>query len=462
MNATMETIIHPVDPSQIGRICRSDPSKPYLEAWHLEKPDTTTKDFERVSLAARELREADTPVAFPTETVYGLGADATRSAAVQGIYRAKQRPSDNPLIVHVASLTQLRQVLGDENGKRNAIPSIYSPLIDRFWPGPLTILLPLPSPSPFAPEVSAGLSTFGVRIPRNAIALALIRLANRPIAAPSANASTKPSPTAAEHVKEDLHGRLRTIIDGGPCDVGVESTVVDGLSSPPAILRPGGISLEQLRSCPGWESCVIGYKDKAQGHTEGDGNGSAPRAPGMKYRHYSPNARVILYEAGSPMPSLDHLLALKGHTEIQRVGLIRTSTWPEACGYATSANRAAQITANGTKTNGAASTPLATSNGTTGAEALHGFIPAYEVHPPPIPKTFVIEQPDFGHAIHVYDIGLGNDLEIVARGLFSALRELDRMNVQVIHIEGVDERRGDVAAAVMNRLRKAAEHIESA
>lgn len=462
MTATMKTTIQPVDPSKIGQICRSHPSKSHLEAWHLEPPNPSTKDFERLSLAAHQLRDGDTPVAFPTETVYGLGADATRSAAVQGIYKAKQRPSDNPLIVHVASLAQLHKLLGDGDGRRNSIPPIYQPLIERFWPGPLTILLPLPSPSPLAPEVFAGLSTFGVRIPRNAIALALIRLADRPVAAPSANASTKPSPTAAEHVKDDLDGRLETIIDGGPCDVGVESTVVDGLSSPPAILRPGGISLEQLRACPGWEGCIIGYKDKAQGSAEGDAKGSGPRAPGMKYRHYSPNARVILYEAGSSMPSSEDLFKGIDGTEAHRVGIIRTSTWPEACGHANSPDRKAMPFTNGTKANGTVASSSATMNGKRDEDALIGFLPAYEVHAPPAPETFDIQQPESNRDIQVLDIDLGDNLEQVARGLFSALRELDRKHVDVIHIEGVDERRGDVAAAIMNRLRKAAEQISPA
>src|SRR5262249_37362453 len=143
-----------------------------------------------------------------------------------------------------------------------------------------------------------------------------------PLAAPSANASTKPSPTAAEHVLEDLDGRIEYIVDGGPCDVGVESTVVDGLSSPPVILRPGGISIEKLKEGPGWEKVKIGYKDKA---LEGD---EVARAPGMKYRHYSPKAMVVLYEMGTKKPGRKEM-EVKG---VERVGVIRTKNWSKGLG----------------------------------------------------------------------------------------------------------------------------------
>ncbi|KAK0655688.1 telomere recombination-domain-containing protein [Cercophora newfieldiana] len=246
--------------------------------------------------AATHLRTTSTPVAFPTETVYGLGADATRSSTVRGIYAAKGRPSDNPLIVHISDLSMLRRLLpsspSSPNSNTDPIPAIYHPLIARFWPGPLTILLPLPDPSPLAPEVTASLPTFGVRMPASALARTLISLTGAPLAAPSANASTRPSPTTASHVYDDLSGRIELVIDGGSCAVGVESTVVDGLCSPPAVLRPGGVSIEEIRGCEGWEGVERGYVDAAQEGRE------APRAPGMKYKHYSPRARVVLFERG--------------------------------------------------------------------------------------------------------------------------------------------------------------------
>ncbi|KAK4144939.1 Threonylcarbamoyl-AMP synthase, partial [Dichotomopilus funicola] len=212
--------------------------------------------------AAHLLRTSAIPVAFPTETVYGLGADATRSDAVRGIYTAKGRPSDNPLIVHVCDLDMLRGLVrpgwtrkttnpGTESGPEeedDPIPAIYHPLIRAFWPGPLTILLPLPAPTitptpttnPLAPEVTSTLPTFGARLPSSSLARTLIRLTSRPLAAPSANASTRPSPTTAQHVYDDLHGKIELVLDGGACEVGVESTVVDGLCVPPVVLRPGG------------------------------------------------------------------------------------------------------------------------------------------------------------------------------------------------------------------------------
>lgn len=283
-----------IDVSKIGRVKFSNPKESFLEDWTVEL--SSDQGAAHLRQAAQRLRDEDTPVAFPTETVYGLGADATRSSAVRGIYAAKQRPSDNPLIVHVSSLAQIRRLVcpfqhgttRDDALQHDPIPSIYRPLIARFWPGPLTILLPLPNPSPLAPEATASLPTFAVRMPSSLLALLLIHLADVPLAAPSANASTKPSPTTAEHVLNDLSGRIDLILDGGPCEVGVESTVVDGLSNPPVILRPGGISADMLRQCPGWEEVVVGYKDAPER--------GVPRAPGMKYKHYSPRAKVILVE----------------------------------------------------------------------------------------------------------------------------------------------------------------------
>ncbi|KAK3071005.1 hypothetical protein LTS18_014954, partial [Coniosporium uncinatum] len=329
------------------------------------------------------------------------------------------------------------------DGSRDPIPSIYKPLIERFWPGPLTIILPTPSDSVLATEVTAGLKTFGARIPRDLLALSLIKLADRPIAAPSANASTKPSPTAAEHVKEDLDGRIGTILDGGPCDVGVESTVVDGLSHPPAILRPGGITLEQLRACPGWEDVRIGYQNVAQK------GGSAPRAPGMKYRHYSPKAPVILYEANtSPVEQGILDSGLGGELDPGVYGVIRTKTWRKTGPEAQERTENAEAQSNGT----AASSVPASSIPWTQA-----------VQPRAVPQAQLVSpEPSQHRWWEVWDIGLGPATEDIARGLFSALRELDRKGVLKIFVEGIDDSEGDVAAAVMNRLRKAAEvHVSS-
>ncbi|KAF2240863.1 translation initiation protein Sua5 [Trematosphaeria pertusa] len=448
---TMETATFPVDPTKLGEITikKAEEVEDLVDRWSIQYEQG--QDSKSLHGAARELRETDIPVAFPTETVYGLGADATRSSAVRAIFAAKGRPADNPLIVHVHSIPQLRSLLWGKKheveGGPDPIPEIYKPLIRKFWPGPLTIILPNPEGSVLAPEVTAGLNTFGARMPRSILALALIRLAGVPLAAPSANASTRPSPTAAEHVKEDLDGRIHTIIDGGPCEVGVESTVVDGLSYPPTILRPGGVTVEQLRRCSGWENVVVGYKDNHE-------QGIKPRAPGMKYRHYSPKATVILYEAGTKPPELlDMLDPEKGYSSI---GIIRTKSWSIACGSSTgdgSGNSAApQI--NGTPK---CTTTIAKANFQNPDSSPSNLLRSVFQHQ--VPHATLHSFPSsLGAPTSVWDIALGTSTEDVARGLFSALRELDKKRVDVIFVEGLDDKVGDdIAAAVMNRLRKAAE-----
>ncbi|KAI1843332.1 hypothetical protein JX266_010506 [Neoarthrinium moseri] len=397
--------------------------------------------------AADYLRTRDTPVGFPTETVYGLGADATRSGSVKGIYAAKRRPQDNPLIVHVSDLDMLRDLLRPSssspapngtttpNGHSDVIPEIYKPLISRFWPGPLTILLPNPSPSPLAPEVTAGLPTFGARMPSSPLALSLIKLTGRPLAAPSANASTRPSATTASDVLEDMEGRIEMILDGGSCQVGVESTVVDGLCDPPVVLRPGGVSLEDIRACAGWEGVEKAYKD----HSE-QGK-SAPRAPGMKYKHYSPRARVVLYEAtygaGQGRISEEDVDVIRDMTgqvdsvsekRTKTIGLVRTRHWGQGAGLKCGEFRS-----------------IAASE----AEA------DLDVH-----EADLYDSQGSVSVGTVLDLSIGHDARSVAQGLFAALRELDRRKPDLIFVEGIPDK-DDIAAAVMNRLRKAASEIRS-
>ena len=441
----MDTDILPVDLEKLGKITFSESTQDLIDEWEIQY--ASGKDYENLKRAAEELVNTDVPVAFPTETVYGLGADATRSSAVKAIFAAKGRPADNPLIVHVHSLRQLRGLLSSKHDAittsdktdYDPIPEIYKPLIARFWPGPLTIILPMPKNSVLAPEVTANLSTFGARMPHSILALSLLRLCDRPLAAPSANASTRPSPTAAEHVFDDLQGRVHTIIDGGPCEVGVESTVVDGLSGPPTILRPGGITVEQLRQCPGWENVVLGYKDKQEA------SASKPRAPGMKYRHYSPKAEVILYEAGAGRPSLEEIMAKN------KIGVVRTKSWGPAIGL--DAEKQTAHKANG-QTNG-----ISHINGTApiadlSSSRLSNLLRSITQHRIPHAHHYTLQH----SKVDAWDIDLGTRTEDVARGLFSALRELDKKGVEVIYVEGIDDSMGDdMAAAVMNRLRKAAE-----
>ncbi|OAA73222.1 Translation factor, SUA5 type [Cordyceps fumosorosea ARSEF 2679] len=432
----------PAQGSELGHFRDSEgPSR--LEEWCVSDAESSRDSIEALAQAGAHLQHRDTPVAFPTETVYGLGADATRSAAVRGIYAAKGRPSDNPLIVHVCDLRMLRRLLGTAaDGTPNALPDRYAALIERFWPGPLTILLPNARPSALAPEVTAGLATFGVRMPSSTLALSLIRLAGVPLAAPSANASTRPSPTAAHHVRHDLEGRIELILDGGPSRVGVESTVVDGLCDPPVVLRPGGVSMEELRACPGWERVVKAYKDHSE---EGK---AAPRAPGMKYKHYSPTARVVLYEAsyggavdGGGIAPVDVEAAARalenGHASgggeaqpARKVGVIRTQRWKAGGGIQVQNWREAS--------------PVATEVDKSVYEVYTGDLIGAS-----------------GQVVgELFDVNLGKEAKGIAQGLFAALRELDSRGADTIFVDGIDGEL-DIAAAVMNRLRKAASELRS-
>ncbi len=245
-------------------------------------------------------------VAFPTETVYGLGANALDPAAVAGIFRAKGRPADNPLIVHIANKEQCQQLA-------THISDTARHLMDSFWPGPLTLILPARTDIPSI--TTGGLDTIGIRIPSHPIALELLRLSDTPIAAPSANTSGRPSPTAAIHVQADLEGKIDAIIDGGPVEIGVESTVLDVTGDIPVILRPGHITASQIEQCCG--QVLTGYEDRTLDDTE------TVRSPGMKYTHYSPHTPVVLIE-GTPDFVIQNALDLieKEHNMQHRVGLL--------------------------------------------------------------------------------------------------------------------------------------------
>ena len=230
-------------------------------------------DFNKEALQpAAAILQSGGICAFPTETVYGLGANALDEDAVAKIFKAKGRPQDNPLIVHVAEVSQLDDIC--------YVSPLAEKLIARFWGGPLTLILPKKDKVPYA--VTAGLETVAVRMPSHPVANALLRLTGLPIAAPSANLSGKPSPTRATHVITDLEGRADCIIDGGDCLWGVESTVLDLTVTPPAVLRPGAVTKEELSE----EIGEVIY---------GTGVG-APKSPGMKYTHYAPDAPVYICE----------------------------------------------------------------------------------------------------------------------------------------------------------------------
>jgi L-threonylcarbamoyladenylate synthase len=527
-----KTRILPVDTQDLGKFNDRDS----LEKWEL--PSTSSPAPLRK--AAQHLKSSDIPVGFPTETVYGLGADATRSAAVKGIYKAKGRPSDNPLIIHICDLTMLRSLLIPATETYGAaksadpIPEIYKPLIRRFWPGPLTILLPNPSPSKLAPEVTAGLPSFGARMPDLPLALSLIHLAGVPLAAPSANASTKPSPTTAQHVLHDLKGRIEIILDGGACQVGVESTVVDGLCDPPVVLRPGGVSIDRIRECEGWEGVVKGYKDQSEV------GASAPRAPGMKYKHYSPKAKVVLYEAaasretevgrgmnrGIPLEILSivyaHNTKDSGEAATASIGIVSTKHWTNWAGFhgakcsGDGRNQWTKILKEKTlytmelgtsedakrtdrQSNGTILSPFEMRSGelwqgwhppkqSKGSGSMSNGSHDVDIQMPPesarsviyddesnglrdltvapgAKKTLDLRElvpelvPSDRYIANIIEISLGAETKDIAHGLFSALRELDQRDVDVIYVEGIEDE-GDIAAAVMNRLRKAAAVIE--
>ncbi|OQV09408.1 hypothetical protein CLAIMM_13533 [Cladophialophora immunda] len=416
------------------------------------------------------------PVAFPTETVYGLGADATNEPAVSGIFAAKGRPSDNPLIVHVSSIKHLERVTGEP------LPEIYVPVAENFWPGPLTILLPVPSSGIFARNVHPFQSTIGFRIPSSKYARFFIAATGRPIAGPSANSSGKPSPTTAQHVLEDLDGKINFILDGGGCEVGVESTVVDGLHDPPLILRPGGVGLEELRSLGAemgnkWERTAIGYKRHSTGPADGsrkDGsnttttpstpasmNGStigvsassanasvahfdgaisyeddvngAPRAPGMKYRHYAPIGRLVLFSEdavrdGRVPDKLDELVGNwrsrfdvdgQGKSHEIRGGII-SCHWPAFAG----------LQVNEVSSNGSYSS---TSREETPQAALLDAVPN-SVY---APITSIATTTGKNTNVTLYDVNLGPDIASLAHSLFGVLRLFDELGCAFIFAETV-------------------------
>lgn len=234
---------------------------------------------------------------IPTETVYGLGADALNEDAVSRIFLAKGRPQDNPLIIHVPDASWLERYC------RDVPPAAYR-LAERFWPGPLTMILPRRDIVPL--QTTGGLETVGVRCPNHPVTLAIIEAAGVPIAAPSGNTSGRPSPTTAAHMIEDMDGRIDGIVDGGPCTVGVESTIIDLTVTPPRLLRPGGLPLESLRQ-------VLGEVAVDKAVTGLLAAGERPRAPGMKYRHYAPHAPVTVV-TGEPERSARRIQGLLSDT----------------------------------------------------------------------------------------------------------------------------------------------------
>lgn len=339
-------------------------------------------------------------VAFPTETVYGLGADARSTEAVESVFAAKGRPSDNPLIVHIADRSQLDELVTE-------IPPVAHMLMDIYWPGPLTIVLPV-RPGALSNAVTAGLDTVGIRMPNHPIALALILAADCPIAAPSANRSGRPSPTLASHVSEDLDGRINGILDGGSAGVGVESTVVRVFANGDIqVLRPGGITIEQLNSVTGATVVSVGgAASEAKSaltpghlvkspHTDAsDSISEPPRSPGVKYTHYAPQGELSVVRGSSPQVVASHIR--KQLDEASKAGLV------------------------------------------TGLLAFDEHIPFYGSDP----------------ANLVVSLGSLATLTDAAHRLYAALRRFDELGINYMMSEACLEE--GIGEAVMNRLIKAA------
>lgn len=348
-------------------------------------------------------------VAFPTETVYGLGALALNTSAASRIFSTKGRPPDNPLIVHVSSFTMLRTLLPDDY----VLPEAYEVLMKNFWPGALTLLFPS-DPIKIPGIITANQPTVAIRMPSHPVARALIAVANVPIAAPSANSSGKPSPTKAEHVLRDLDGKISLILDGGACGVGLESTVIDGLHSDGNIrvLRPGGITVEEIERVLKVDmklgngkhipDVLVHRRDYQDEQIE-----SAPTTPGMKYRHYSPSVPVVLLLTSSPPP--------KG-TQPTPVRILLESL--------------DEYTKDGSKPH---KVGILTPSDSTLA-------------------TYSLPKQDTEW--RVYPLGPTADPSITAHRLFDGLLTLENEGVDIILIEEVKEEKEGLA--VMNRVRKAA------
>jgi L-threonylcarbamoyladenylate synthase len=342
------------------------------------KIDQNNIEKDKLIYAANIIRNGGL-VAFPTETVYGLGANALNSESVNSIFKAKGRPSDNPLIVHIADSKSIDHLV------LKVLPGVQK-LINRFWPGPLTLVF---RKSPIIPdEITAGLDTVAIRMPSHPIALALIKESGLPIAAPSANSSGRPSPTLASHVMEDLSGKVDLIIDGGATDVGLESTVLDTTSIPPSILRPGAITIEQLR-----EELEEVELDPAL--LSRDYINVTPKSPGVKYKHYSPTADLIVVE-GEPNNVVSKIneLVIDYTNKGIKVGILATEQTKDFY------NRLIDN------------------------------------------KPVVISMGDRSHP------------DMIASNLFSCFREMDHQNIQVILAEAVNKT--GIGLAVMNRMNKAA------
>ena len=348
----------------------------------------TEEDLQTLlSEPARIIRENGT-VAFPTETVYGLGANALEDIAVSRIYEAKGRPSDNPLIVHIANLAMLDSLVLE-------VKPYVNKLMEAFWPGPITFVFK--KRPEISNKVSGGLPTIAIRMPNHKVALALIEMSGKPIAAPSANLSGKPSPTSSRFVIEDMDGRVDCIIDGGDSEVGLESTVLDVTGDIPVILRPGKITCEQVKLLVG--ACEI---DPAIQGKRIDTSGVA-KSPGMKYRHYAPEADVHVFIGSS--------------TDIVRCFYEQSINWVER-------------------------------------EQKRVGIMTFEEDAIVLKHLFDQELLSSGK-IRILTVGSFKEWATYGQKLFENLRQFDALGCDIIFVRGVEEI--GLGGAIMNRLKKASD-----
>ncbi|GJJ16254.1 hypothetical protein Clacol_010550 [Clathrus columnatus] len=399
MNQTIITQVLPCDPTSISFSDSNGDSTPII---------SSEETLASLKTAVSDLVSLNVPVVFPTETVYGLAAPALISSAVSQIFTTKGRPADNPLIVHVSSPEMLKSILPSSF----VIPSSYNLLMQAFWPGPLTLLFPA---TPQIPSIiTASRDTVAIRMPSHPVARALIQMCNTPLAAPSANTSGSPSPTKAEHVLHNLFGKVRVILDGGPCDVGLESTVVDGLSSDGAIrvLRPGGVTVEDMERV----LAVGGVTPKILVHRRDfrdEGLENAPTTPGMKYRHYSPSIPVVLLLTSIP-PENQTALSLP-----ETFSIILSSYPPNS--------------------------PVKIGLLTPSDSPLSSL--------PSRLKRYAEVELNWDY----FPLGTVDEPSLTAQRLFDGLLTLERNGVDLIIVEGVEEAREGLA--VMNRVRKAAGEV---
>lgn len=333
-----------------------------------------------ISEAVEVLREGGL-VAFPTETVYGLGANSLNMSAVKRIYSVKGRPPDNPLILHISDFRELEVVAKD-------VPSFVYELASKVWPGPITFVLK--KSDLVLPEVTAGLPTVAVRCPAHPVALALIKDLGSPIAAPSANLSGRPSPTTADHVIKDLSGKIEMILDGGDTFFGVESTIINLTTEPPVLLRPGPVSVEDLEKLTNLRILIPAF---AKGLSEA----GVALSPGTKYRHYSPQTKLILVEAGQCFTQATYLEYVKSLISKYLQKNLKIAI---ICSKETCSNYRNSIT---------------------------------------------------------LEIGSRNNLYEIAKNLFKKLREIDELKVDIAISESFEEH--GIGLAIMNRLRKASSEV---